>query len=46
MSVVSSFYGLLDILAGTELNEGQQEIVTTAKMSCELLLKVRGFLSL
>lgn len=36
----SSFYGLLDILAGTELNAAQQEIVMTAKMSCELLLKI------
>ncbi|PSS37163.1 hypothetical protein PHLCEN_2v1036 [Hermanssonia centrifuga] len=36
----SSFYGLLDILSGTELNNGQREIVTTAKQSCELLLKI------
>ncbi|GJE87861.1 histidine kinase [Phanerochaete sordida] len=36
----SSFYGLLDILSGTELNSGQREIVTTAKQSCELLLKI------
>ncbi|EKM60729.1 uncharacterized protein PHACADRAFT_155836 [Phanerochaete carnosa HHB-10118-sp] len=36
----SSFYGLLDILTGTELNAGQREIVTTAKQSCELLLKI------
>ncbi|KAI0700426.1 histidine kinase [Cytidiella melzeri] len=36
----SSFYGLLDILSGTELNMGQREIVTTAKHSCELLLKI------
>ncbi|KAH8992121.1 hypothetical protein EDB92DRAFT_1945661 [Lactarius akahatsu] len=36
----SSFYGLLDILSGTELNNGQREIVQTAKQSCELLLKV------
>ncbi|TBU58822.1 histidine kinase [Dichomitus squalens] len=36
----SSFYGLLDILSGTELNAGQREIVQTAKQSCELLLKI------
>ncbi|KAI0757423.1 histidine kinase [Daedaleopsis nitida] len=36
----SSFYGLLDILSGTELNLGQREIVQTAKQSCELLLKI------
>ncbi|TCD66765.1 hypothetical protein EIP91_000956 [Steccherinum ochraceum] len=36
----SSFYGLLDILSGTELNSGQREIVQTAKQSCELLLKI------
>ncbi|PCH33241.1 hypothetical protein WOLCODRAFT_21861 [Wolfiporia cocos MD-104 SS10] len=36
----SSFYGLLDILGGTELNPGQREIVQTAKQSCELLLKI------
>ncbi|KAH9850662.1 histidine kinase [Lenzites betulinus] len=36
----SSFYGLLDILSGTELNVGQREIVQTAKQSCELLLKI------
>ncbi|KAL5518690.1 CHK1 [Sanghuangporus vaninii] len=36
----SSFYGLLDILAGTELDSAQQEIVMTAKTSCELLLKI------
>ncbi|TDL28897.1 histidine kinase [Rickenella mellea] len=36
----SSFYGLLDILGGTELNHGQREIVQTAKQSCELLLKI------
>lgn len=36
----SSFYGLLDLLSGTELNPGQSEIVQTAKQSCELLLKV------
>ncbi|KAK7029643.1 Chk1 protein kinase [Paramarasmius palmivorus] len=35
----SSFYGLLDLLSGTELNPGQTEIVQTAKQSCELLLK-------
>ncbi|KAJ8703111.1 Chk1 protein kinase [Pleurotus ostreatus] len=36
----SSFYGLLDLLSGTELNPGQGEIVQTAKQSCELLLKI------
>ncbi|KII94402.1 hypothetical protein PLICRDRAFT_695401 [Plicaturopsis crispa FD-325 SS-3] len=36
----SSFYGLLDLLSGTELNVGQSEIVQTAKQSCELLLKI------
>ncbi|KZT67653.1 histidine kinase [Daedalea quercina L-15889] len=36
----SSFYGLLDILSGTELTPGQREIVQTAKQSCELLLKI------
>ncbi|KAL0950689.1 hypothetical protein HGRIS_007467 [Hohenbuehelia grisea] len=36
----SSFYGLLDLLSGTELNAGQGEIVQTAKQSCELLLKI------
>ncbi|KAN0121467.1 histidine kinase [Russula decolorans] len=36
----SSFYGLLDILSGTDLNNGQREIVQTAKQSCELLLKI------
>ncbi|THH17217.1 hypothetical protein EW146_g3550 [Bondarzewia mesenterica] len=39
----SSFYGLLDILSGTELNSGQREIgkwMQTAKQSCELLLKI------
>jgi CheY-like chemotaxis protein/nitrogen-specific signal transduction histidine kinase len=36
----SSFYGLLDLLSGTELNTGQTEIVQTAKQSCELLLKI------
>ncbi|TFY83386.1 hypothetical protein EWM64_g624 [Hericium alpestre] len=36
----SSFYGLLDILSGTELNLAQSEIVQTAKQSCELLLKI------
>ncbi|CCM01303.1 uncharacterized protein FIBRA_03352 [Fibroporia radiculosa] len=36
----SSFYGLLDILSGTELNPSQREIVQTAKQSCELLLKI------
>lgn len=39
-SQLSSFYGLLDILSGTELNAGQREIVQTAKQSCELLLKI------
>jgi hypothetical protein len=36
----SSFYGLLDLLSGTELDAPQNEIVQTAKQSCELLLKV------
>lgn len=36
----SSFYGLLDLLSGTELNAGQREIVDTAKQSCEILLKI------
>lgn len=36
----SSFYGLLDLLSGTELNPGQNDIVQTAKQSCELLLKI------
>ncbi|KAI0090021.1 histidine kinase [Irpex rosettiformis] len=36
----SSFYGLLDILSGTELNTGQRDLVATAKQSCELLLKI------
>lgn len=36
----SSFYGLLDLLSGTELTAGQSEIVQTAKQSCELLLKI------
>ncbi|KAJ7022028.1 hypothetical protein C8F04DRAFT_1139170 [Mycena alexandri] len=36
----SSFYGLLDLLTGTELNAGQSEIVQTAKQSCELLLRI------
>ncbi|EIW86383.1 dual-domain HisK Mak2 protein kinase [Coniophora puteana RWD-64-598 SS2] len=36
----SSFYGLLDLLNGTELNPGQSEIVHAAKQSCELLLKI------
>lgn len=36
----SSFYGLLDLLSGTELNSGQREIVDTAKQSCEILLKI------
>ncbi|KAL4069355.1 STKc type histidine kinase, partial [Scleroderma citrinum] len=36
----SSFYGLLDLLSGTELNSGQKEIVDTAKQSCEILLKI------
>ncbi|KAI0063199.1 STKc type histidine kinase [Artomyces pyxidatus] len=36
----SSFYGLLDILSGTELNSGQRDLVQTAKQSCELLLKI------
>ncbi|KAH9921391.1 histidine kinase [Fomitopsis serialis] len=36
----SSFYGLLDLLSGTELTAGQREIVQTAKQSCELLLKI------
>ncbi|KAI0047651.1 histidine kinase [Auriscalpium vulgare] len=36
----SSFYGLLDILSGTELNTGQRDLVQTAKQSCELLLKI------
>ncbi|KAF8272384.1 histidine kinase [Lactarius quietus] len=36
----SSFYGLLDLLSSTELNNGQREIVQTAKQSCELLLKI------
>ncbi|KAJ3575904.1 hypothetical protein NP233_g779 [Leucocoprinus birnbaumii] len=36
----SSFYGLLDLLSGTELSSGQNEIVQTAKQSCELLLKI------
>ncbi|KAF7784549.1 hypothetical protein Agabi119p4_714 [Agaricus bisporus var. burnettii] len=36
----SSFYGLLDLLSGTELNPGQSEIVQTAKQSCEQLLKI------
>ncbi|KAF8823868.1 hypothetical protein HHX47_DHR9000114 [Lentinula edodes] len=40
----SSFYGLLDLLSGTELNPGQNEIVQTAKQSCELLLKVQFIL--
>ncbi|KAJ7124823.1 hypothetical protein C8R43DRAFT_1090617 [Mycena crocata] len=35
----SSFYGLLDLLSGTELDPGQSEIVQTAKQSCELLLR-------
>ncbi|KAF9454975.1 dual-domain HisK/Mak2 protein kinase [Macrolepiota fuliginosa MF-IS2] len=39
-SIHSSFYGLLDLLSGTELNPGQSEIVQTAKQSCELLLKI------
>ena len=37
---LSSFYGLLDLLSGTNLDSGQREIVQTAKQSCELLLKV------
>lgn len=41
----SSFYGLLDLLSGTELNPGQSEIVQTAKQSCEQLLKVIQFSS-
>ncbi|KAJ7293811.1 dual-domain HisK/Mak2 protein kinase [Mycena rebaudengoi] len=36
----SSFYGLLDLLSGTELDPGQSEIVQTAKNSCELLLRI------
>ncbi|KAJ7630475.1 hypothetical protein FB45DRAFT_915621 [Roridomyces roridus] len=36
----SSFYGLLDLLSGTELDAGQREIVQTAKQSCELLLRI------
>ncbi|KAJ7102419.1 dual-domain HisK/Mak2 protein kinase [Mycena belliarum] len=36
----SSFYGLLDLLSGTELDAGQSEIVQTAKQSCELLLRI------
>ncbi|TRM62878.1 histidine kinase [Schizophyllum amplum] len=36
----SSFYGLLDLLSGTNLDTGQREIVQTAKQSCELLLKI------
>jgi len=36
----SSFYGLLDILSGTELNSGQLELVSTAKQSCDILLKI------
>ncbi|EIN13359.1 histidine kinase [Punctularia strigosozonata HHB-11173 SS5] len=36
----SSFYGLLDILDGTELAPAQREIVQTAKQSCDLLLKI------
>ncbi|KAJ6626914.1 dual-domain HisK/Mak2 protein kinase [Mycena sp. CBHHK59/15] len=36
----SSFYGLLDLLSGTELDPGQSEIVQTAKQSCELLLRI------
>ncbi|KAH8120504.1 dual-domain HisK/Mak2 protein kinase [Phellopilus nigrolimitatus] len=36
----SSFYGLLDILSSTELDPAQIEIVATAKVSCDLLLKV------
>ncbi|KAJ7922998.1 hypothetical protein B0H13DRAFT_1981220 [Mycena leptocephala] len=36
----SSFYGLLDLLSGTELDPGQGEIVQTAKQSCELLLRI------
>ncbi|KAL1747326.1 histidine kinase [Schizophyllum fasciatum] len=36
----SSFYGLLDLLSGTNLDSGQREIVQTAKQSCELLLKI------
>ncbi|KAF9243774.1 STKc type histidine kinase [Melanogaster broomeanus] len=36
----SSFYGLLDLLSGTELNSGQRELVETAKQSCEILLKI------
>ncbi|KAG6891107.1 hypothetical protein C0995_014197 [Termitomyces sp. Mi166 len=39
-AMYSSFYGLLDLLSGTELNPGQSEIVQTAKQSCELLLKI------
>ncbi|KAJ7456503.1 dual-domain HisK/Mak2 protein kinase [Mycena latifolia] len=35
-----SFYGLLDLLSGTELDPGQSEIVQTAKQSCELLLRI------
>lgn len=36
----SSFYGLLDLLTGSELTPNQSEIVQTAKQSCELLLKI------
>jgi CheY-like chemotaxis protein/nitrogen-specific signal transduction histidine kinase len=36
----SSFYGLLDLLSGTELSPGQSDIVQTAKQSCELLLRI------
>ncbi|KAH8834919.1 dual-domain HisK/Mak2 protein kinase [Flagelloscypha sp. PMI_526] len=36
----SSFYGFLDLLDGTDLNPGQEELVQTAKQSCELLLKI------
>ncbi|KAJ7226000.1 dual-domain HisK/Mak2 protein kinase [Mycena pura] len=36
----SSFYGLLDLLSGTELDPGQSEIVQTSKQSCELLLRI------
>lgn len=36
----SSFFGLLALLAETELNKEQRDFVSTARASCELLLEI------
>jgi signal transduction histidine kinase len=38
----SGFYGMISLLSETTLDAEQQDIVHTAKESCEMLLKIIG----